>query len=53
VPRFSHLAALALASFVPVLGHAQTAQQIIQQIVDTERTENKNDRSQWIYLDNS
>jgi hypothetical protein len=33
--------------------HAQTAQQIIQQVVDTERSENKKDHSQWTYLDHS
>jgi len=33
--------------------HAQTPQQFIQQVVDTERAENKNDHSQWIYLDHS
>jgi hypothetical protein len=46
-----HLAALLL--FALPLAHAQTPQQIIQQIVDTERTENKNDHSEWIYLDHS
>jgi hypothetical protein len=34
-------------------GRAQTPQQIIQRVVDTERTENKNDHSHWIYLDHS
>jgi hypothetical protein len=35
------------------LARAQTPQQLIQQIIDTERTANKNDHSQWIYLDHS
>ena len=30
--------------------HAQTPQQLIQQVVDTERTANRNDHSHWIYL---
>jgi hypothetical protein len=48
-----HLVALAVLALVPPLARAQTAQQIIQQVIDTERTENKNDHSQWIYLDHS
>jgi hypothetical protein len=48
-----HLVALAILALVPPLARAQTAQQIIQQVIDTERTENKNDHSQWIYLDHS
>ncbi len=31
--------------------YAQTPQQIIQKVVDTERTANQNDHSHWIYLD--
>jgi hypothetical protein len=31
--------------------HAQSAQQIIQQVVDSERTANQNDHSNWIYLE--
>lgn len=30
--------------------HAQTPQQLIQQLVDTERAANKNDHSHWIYF---
>ena len=37
VPQPRHLLALAIAALVSPLAHAQTAQQIIQQIVDTER----------------
>jgi hypothetical protein len=33
------------------VAHAQTPQQIIQQVVDTERTANRNDHSRWIYLE--
>ena len=33
------------------VAHAQTPQQVVQQVVDTERAANKNDHSQWIYLD--
>jgi len=51
--RSSHLVALALLALVPTLARAQTPQQLIQQIVDTERAENKNDHTQWIYLDHS
>jgi hypothetical protein len=53
VLRFCHLVALGVLAFPATLACAQTPQQIIQQVVDTERTENKNDHSQWIYLDNS
>ena len=49
--RTLHLAALLLLALR--FAHAQTPQQIIQQIVDTERTANKDDHSQWIYLDHS
>lgn len=35
------------------LVRAQTPQQMIQLIVDTERTANKNDHSQWVYLDHA
>jgi hypothetical protein len=31
--------------------HAQSPQQIIQQVVDSERTANQNDHSNWIYLE--
>lgn len=31
--------------------HAQTPQQLIQQVVDTERTANQNDHSQWTYFE--
>ncbi len=48
--KFVALAALALPL---ASASAQTPQQIIQQIIDTERAENKNDHSQWIYLDHS
>ena len=48
-----HLAAFALFALTALPAPVQTPQQIIQQIVDTERTENKNDHTQWIYLDNS
>jgi hypothetical protein len=53
VLRHRHLLALAVLALSLPLAHAQTPQQIIQQIVDTERTENKNDHSHWIYLDHS
>ena len=32
------------------VAHAQTPQQLIQQVVDIERTANRNDHSHWIYL---
>jgi hypothetical protein len=57
LPKFSlrrgkllTLAALAL-SLLPL--RAQTPQQIIQQVVDAEQNANRNDHSQWIYLDQS
>jgi hypothetical protein len=33
--------------------HAQTPQQIIQQVVDVERVADRNDHSNWIYLEES
>jgi phosphoglycolate phosphatase-like HAD superfamily hydrolase len=48
--RFCWLAMLVLPL---TIAHAQSPQQFIQQIVDTERTTNQNDHSQWIYLDHS
>jgi hypothetical protein len=53
VLRHPHLLALAVLALSLPLAHAQTPQQIIQQVVDTERAENKNDHSHWIYLDHS
>ena len=35
------------------VARAQTPQQIIQQVIDTERNANRNDHSQWVYLDHS
>ena len=51
--RHRQLLALATLLLPLTLTHAQTPQQIVQQVVDTERAENKNDHSQWIYLDHS
>jgi hypothetical protein len=48
--RFLWIGALTLSSSA---AFAQTPQQIIQQVVDTERTANRNDHSHWIYLDDS
>jgi hypothetical protein len=50
-----HLPILALAALTLALpgARAQTPQQIIQQVVDAERAENRNDHSQWVYLDHS
>jgi len=53
VLRHPHLLALAVLALSLPVAHAQTPQQIIQQVVDTERAENKNDHSHWIYLDHS
>jgi hypothetical protein len=53
VPRHRQLLALATLLLPLTLAQAQTPQQIVQQVVDTERAENKNDHSQWIYLDHS
>lgn len=33
------------------VAHAQSPQQIVQQVVNTEHTADKNDRSRWIYLE--
>ena len=53
MPRHRHLLALAVLALSLPFAHAQTPQQIIQQVVDTERAENKNDHSHWIYLEHS
>lgn len=53
VHRHRYLLALALLALPPAIAHAQTPQQIIEQVVDTERAENKTDHSHWIYLDHS
>ncbi len=53
MPRHRQLFALAALLLPLTLAHAQTPQQIVQQVVDTERAENRNDHSQWIYLDHS
>lgn len=50
---FRHLASLAVLTLLAAAAPAQTAQQFVQQIVDTERAANQSDHSQWIYLDNS
>jgi hypothetical protein len=46
--RLLSIATLALSSFVL---HAQTSQQIIQQVVDAEHEADEKDHSQWIYLE--
>ena len=51
--RHRHLLALAVLALPVTVARAQTPQQIIQQVVDTERTENKNDQSRWVYLEHS
>jgi hypothetical protein len=53
VPHHRHLLALVVLALPLTVAHAQTPQQIIRQIVDTERTENKNDQSRWVYLEHS
>jgi hypothetical protein len=53
VPSNRHLVALAILALVSPLTRAQTPQQIIQRVVDTERDANKADHSHWIYLDHS
>jgi hypothetical protein len=53
VLRHGKLAALALLVLPLTIARAQTPQQIVQQVVDTERAENRNDYSQWIYLEHS
>ncbi len=51
--RHRPILALAALALPLTLARAQTPQQIIQQVVDTERTENKNDQSRWVYLEHS
>jgi hypothetical protein len=53
VLRHRPILALAALALPLTLARAQTPQQIIQQVVDTERTENKNDQSRWVYLEHS
>jgi hypothetical protein len=45
------LVGLLVLSFFPL--HAQSPKQIIQQVVDVERNADQNDRSNWIYLEES
>lgn len=52
IPPWLRLTLAALALSAGPL-HAQTPQQIIQQVVEAERGANRNDHSQWIYLDKS
>ncbi|MGI8771154.1 MAG: hypothetical protein ACR2JE_06945 [Acidobacteriaceae bacterium] len=40
-----------MLAFSSSLVQAQSPQEIIQQVVNTERTANRNDHSQWMYLD--
>jgi hypothetical protein len=47
------LLGLAILALAPAIAHAQTPQQIIQQVIDTERTENRTDQSRWVYLEHS
>jgi hemolysin activation/secretion protein len=47
------LLGLAILALAPAIAHAQTPQQIIQQVIDTERAENRNDQSRWVYLEHS
>ncbi len=49
----SRLHWLAILVLPLAIAHAQTPQQIIQQVVDTERAENRTDQSRWVYLDHS
>lgn len=53
--KSSLLTALALAlSFSAALAQSpKDAKEIVQQVVDNERAENKKDHSQWIYLEDS
>ena len=44
---------LAILALPLVIAHAQSPQQIIQQVIDTERAENRDDHSLWVYLDQS
>jgi hypothetical protein len=49
----SRLHWLAILVLPLAIAHAQAPQQIIQQVVDTERAENRTDQSRWVYLDHS
>jgi hypothetical protein len=53
VLRHRHLLAFVVLALPLAIARAQTPQQIIQQVVDTERAENRNDHSQWVYLEHS
>jgi hypothetical protein len=41
----------AMVTFTFFAAQAQTPQQLMQQVVDTERAANQNDHSQWIYFE--
>jgi hypothetical protein len=53
VPRHRPLLVLAALALPLAPARAQTPQQFIQQVIDTERAENRNDHTQWVYLDHS
>jgi hypothetical protein len=54
IHRNARLFWIAILVLLPLaVARAQTPQQIVQQVVDIERAENRNDHSQWIYLDHS
>jgi hypothetical protein len=49
----THLVAVGLLALSFPTLHAQSPQQIIQQVVDVERKADQNDHSNWIYLEES
>jgi hypothetical protein len=51
--RTAHVVAVGLLALTFPSLHAQTPQQIIQQVVDVERKADQNDHSNWIYLEES
>ena len=51
--RRGRLLSVTAPALLLVSAHAQNPQQIIQQVVEAERAANRNDHSQWIFLDRS
>ena len=53
IPHFSSFLATGLLALWFTAAHAQTAQQLMQKVVDSERAANRDDHSHWMYLEES
>lgn len=53
VTKKAHVLWIGIVGLSLMAAHAQSPQQIVQQVVDVERTANQNDHSHWTYLEES